>query len=60
MNQKACDAFEKQSSLKPANQWLAVYAARMKDRLRDHIPDLVDNLNDQDILAMQMVGVAPF
>ncbi|RXK39846.1 hypothetical protein M231_02903 [Tremella mesenterica] len=52
---KACDRFEKESSLKPANQWLAVYAPRVRQRLRKHIPDLVERLNDQDILAMQML-----
>ena len=58
--QKACDTFEKLSSLKPANEWLAVYAPRIRKRLQVHLPKLVDELTDQDILAMQMVCPANF
>ncbi|OCF38157.1 hypothetical protein I316_00381 [Kwoniella heveanensis BCC8398] len=52
---KACDAFEKQSSLEPANQWLSVYAPRVIDRLKGIMPEVADELIDQDILAMQML-----
>ncbi|ORX36155.1 histidine phosphatase superfamily [Kockovaella imperatae] len=52
---KACDTFEKQSSLKPANQWLKVYAKGIKERLHSEIPHFARELSDQDILAMQML-----
>ncbi|WRT70288.1 uncharacterized protein IL334_007286 [Kwoniella shivajii] len=52
---KACDAFEKVSSLEPANKWLAVYAPKVIERLRGVIPEIADELVDQDILAMQML-----
>ncbi|KAK8853162.1 hypothetical protein IAR55_003863 [Kwoniella newhampshirensis] len=52
---KACDAFEKLSSLEPANQWLSVYAPRIRERLGGRMPKVVKELNDQDILAMQML-----
>jgi hypothetical protein len=39
----------------PANKWLSVYAPQVRERLRQYLPDLVDELNDQDVLAMQMV-----
>ncbi|WVR07739.1 hypothetical protein IAU60_004782 [Kwoniella sp. DSM 27419] len=65
---KACDAFEKLSSLEPANQWLSVYAPKVIDRLKGVIPDVAEELVDQDILAMQMLcgyetisqGFSPF
>lgn len=41
----------------PANQWLSVYAPKVIDRLREYIPDLADDLVDQDVLAMQMVNI---
>jgi hypothetical protein len=46
--------------LEPANKWLAVYAAKLKERLRASMPDLVDELVDQDILGMQMVRIWVF
>ncbi|WVF73032.1 hypothetical protein IAT40_007850 [Kwoniella sp. CBS 6097] len=52
---KACDTFEKQSSLVPANQWLSVYAPRVIERLKGIMPEVADELIDQDILAMQML-----
>ncbi|KAK1926605.1 histidine phosphatase superfamily [Papiliotrema laurentii] len=52
---KACEAWEKDSSLVPANKWLSVYAPQVRERLRQYLPDLVDELNDQDVLAMQML-----
>ncbi|OCF61165.1 hypothetical protein L486_00810 [Kwoniella mangroviensis CBS 10435] len=52
---KACDTFEKESSLEPANKWLAVYAPKVIERLRGIIPEIADQLVDQDILAMQML-----
>jgi hypothetical protein len=42
--------------LKPANEWLAVYAPAVKERLASYIPELAPKLSDQDILAMQMVS----
>lgn len=54
--QKACSAWEKDSALVPANQWLSVYAPKVIDRLRAYIPDLADDLVDQDVLAMQMAS----
>ncbi|WWD03521.1 hypothetical protein V865_001574 [Kwoniella europaea PYCC6329] len=65
---KACDTFEKESSLEPANKWLGVYAPKVIERLRGIIPEIADQLVDQDILAMQMlcgyesiaVGHSPF
>lgn len=54
--QKACGAFDKKASLKPANEWLSVYAPRVRHRLAEHMPHLVKDLNDQDILAMQMAS----
>ena len=54
---KACDAFEKKSSLKPANQWLSVFAPRVRKRLSDKklLGKLAKELSDQDVLAMGMV-----
>ncbi|WWD19579.1 hypothetical protein CI109_104040 [Kwoniella shandongensis] len=52
---KACSTFEKLSSLEPANQWLAVYAPKVKERLSGLMPEVAKELNDQDILAMQML-----
>ena len=58
---KACDAFEKKSSLGPANEWLSVFAPRVRKRLS--APKLLGRvakeLNDQDVLAMGMVS-GPF
>lgn len=56
---KACDAFEKKSSLKPANEWLSVYAPRIKKRLSHPklLGKLADDLSDQDVLAMGMVSL---
>lgn len=51
--QKACDAFEKVSSLKPAGVWLSTYAPRVRQRLATLIPDVP--LTDNDVLAMQML-----
>ncbi|WVQ84695.1 hypothetical protein IAT38_006851 [Cryptococcus sp. DSM 104549] len=52
---KACNAFEKKSSLAPANVWLGIYAPRIRERLSQIIPEVAAELNDQDILAMQML-----
>ncbi|KAK4686422.1 acid phosphatase, partial [Tremellales sp. Uapishka_1] len=52
---KACAAFEKESSLVPANKWLKVYAARVKARLSETIPAFAAELSDQDVLGMQML-----
>ncbi|WWC91642.1 uncharacterized protein L201_006588 [Kwoniella dendrophila CBS 6074] len=52
---KACDTFDKKPSLEPANKWLSVYAPKVIERLRGEIPELAEELNDQDILAMQML-----
>ncbi|KAI9638280.1 histidine phosphatase superfamily [Dioszegia hungarica] len=52
---KACDAFEKLSSLEPANKWLALYAGRVRERLSSLMPFLIDELDDQDVLGMQML-----
>ncbi|ORY25534.1 histidine phosphatase superfamily [Naematelia encephala] len=65
---KACDAFEKQSSLEPASKWLDIYAPKVRARLAGTIPGLAEKLDDQDILAMQMLcgyetiaqGFSPF
>jgi len=35
---------------------LAVYAQRVRSGLAEYMPDLVDELSDQDLLAMQMVS----
>ena len=53
VSQKACDAFEKKSSLKPAGKWLATYAPRVRARLSKLIPNVP--LTDNDVLAMQML-----
>lgn len=50
---KACDAFEKESSLPPAETWLNVYGPRVIQRLKDIIPDVASELVPMDILAMQ-------
>jgi acid phosphatase len=54
---KACDAFEKKSSLDPANEWLSVFAPRVRKRLSDSklLGGVAKELDDQDILAMGMV-----
>ncbi|CDZ97842.1 Multiple inositol polyphosphate phosphatase [Phaffia rhodozyma] len=55
---KACDAFEKESSKKPAETWLAVYAAKTRARLSDDRllgEKLAGRFVDMDILAMQML-----
>ncbi|ODN92151.1 hypothetical protein L198_05824 [Cryptococcus wingfieldii CBS 7118] len=52
---KACDAFEKQSSLEPARVWLKTYAPPIRERLSQIIPDVAVELVDDDILAMQML-----
>jgi hypothetical protein len=52
--QKACAAFEKLSSLRPANKWLSVYAPKIRERLNETLGNV--GLVDQDILAMQMVS----
>ena len=58
---KACDAFEKKSSLGPANEWLSVFAPRVRKRLSDSklLGRVAKELNDQDVLAMGMVS-GPF
>jgi hypothetical protein len=56
--QKACDAFDKKASLKPAQKWLSVYAPRIRKRLSSHLPHIASDLTDQDILAMHMVSSA--
>lgn len=58
---KACDAFEKKSSLGPANEWLSVFAPRVRKRLSDSklLGRVANELNDQDVLAMGMVS-GPF
>lgn len=53
VSQKACDAFEKDSSLPPAETWLNVYAPRIISRLKLIVPDLAPELSNMDILAMQ-------
>ena len=55
---KACDAFEKKSSLGPANEWLSVFAPRVRKRLSDSklLGRVAKELNDQDVLAMGMVS----
>jgi len=52
---KACDNFEKESSLIPAAKWLHVYAPRVRTRLRGVMPKVADELADEDVLAMQML-----
>ncbi|GHJ85260.1 hypothetical protein NliqN6_1662 [Naganishia liquefaciens] len=49
---KACDTFEKESSLKPAAEWLHVYAPRVRQRLNDVVPRIAERLEDMDVLAM--------
>jgi hypothetical protein len=64
--QKACDAFEKESSLKPAYVWLHTYAPKIRNRLSALIPMI--KLTDKDVLGMQMLcgyetiarGTSPF
>jgi len=54
---KACSAFEKKSSLGPANEWLSVMAPGVRKRLSDKklLGKLAKELTDQDVLAMGMV-----
>ena len=54
---KACAAFEKKSSLGPANEWLSVMAPNVRKRLSDKklLGKLAKQLTDQDVLAMGMV-----
>jgi hypothetical protein len=54
---KACAAFEKKSSLGPANEWLSVMAPNVRKRLSDKklLGKLAKELSDQDVLAMGMV-----
>ena len=54
---KACAAFEKKSSLGPANEWLSVMAPGVRKRLSDKklLGKLAKELTDQDVLAMGMV-----
>ncbi|KAI5451922.1 hypothetical protein NCC49_001223 [Naganishia albida] len=49
---KACDTFEKESSLEPAEKWLHVYAPRIRERLNNVVPRISAELEDMDILAM--------
>ncbi|KAH6902079.1 histidine phosphatase superfamily [Coprinopsis sp. MPI-PUGE-AT-0042] len=51
---KACDAFEKESSLIPAADWLHIYAPKVRKRLEGVIPKVAKTLKDEDVLAMQM------
>lgn len=44
--------FEKESSLKPAEQWLHIYAPRIRQRLGDVVPRIAERLDDMDVLAM--------
>ena len=55
---KACDAFEKESSLVPAAKWLAVYAEGVRRRLgaKQLLGELAADLTDEDVLGMQMVS----
>jgi len=59
---KACAAFEKKSSLGPANEWLSVMAPNVRKRLSDKklLGKLAKQLTDQDVLAMGMVGPNPY
>jgi len=54
---KACAAFEKKSSLGPANEWLSVMAPNVRKRLsgKKLLGKLAKQLTDQDVLAMGMV-----
>ncbi|KAL7420078.1 hypothetical protein Q5752_005043 [Cryptotrichosporon argae] len=52
---KACAAFEKDSSLVPANKWLAVYGPRVRARIATLAPAFAAELDDNDVLAMQML-----
>jgi acid phosphatase len=58
---KACVAFEKKSSLGPANEWLSVMAPNVRKRLFDKklLGKLAKQLTDQDVLAMGMVRTNP-
>ncbi|KAJ9109297.1 hypothetical protein QFC21_000626 [Naganishia friedmannii] len=49
---KACDTFEKESSLPPAAKWLKIYAPRIRQRLAHVVPRIADKLEDMDVLAM--------
>ncbi|KAJ9125636.1 hypothetical protein QFC22_000598 [Naganishia vaughanmartiniae] len=49
---KACDTFEKESSLPPAAKWLSTYAPRIRTRLGQVVPRIADQLEDMDVLAM--------
>lgn len=52
---KACDAFEKETSKGPANEWLAVFGKRVRERLADGVLPGVGWMENKDVLGMFMV-----
>lgn len=52
---KACPAFTKEPSLKPAAEWLHVFAPKIKDRLRGVVPQVAEKISDEDVLSMFML-----